>query len=202
MKNNSNSTGARKFSTVEALKRLLSEIKGLNPKSVDKFVEDVKTVEEANEKALEAKKAKEERRLAREAERAAEREHAKEVTSMDLPLDFENAFFGDERAAGVTCESAADGLILSLNTLGRVDIEYIAEITGLEMKRVISELRGSIFQNPDTWGECFYKGWETREEYLSGNLIRKWRAAKEANRIPLFGGRPGGVGLAFRPGLV
>ena len=72
MKNNSNSTGARKFSTVEALKRLLSEIKGLNPKSVDKFVEDVKTVEEANEKALEAKKAKEERRLAREAERAAE----------------------------------------------------------------------------------------------------------------------------------
>ena len=182
MKNNSNSTGARKFSTVEALKRLLSEIKGLNPKSVDKFVEDVKTVEEANEKALEAKKAKEERRLAREAERAAEREHAREVTSMDLPLDFENAFFGDERAAGVTCESAADGLILSLNTLGRVDIEYIAEITGLEMKRVISELRGSIFQNPDTWGECFYKGWETREEYLSGNLIRKWRAAKEANR--------------------
>ena len=110
-----------------------------------------------------------------------EEKRIEEINCMDLPLDWENAFAQDERTASVACESAADGLILSLNNLGRVDIEYISQITGKDCKTVISALKGSIFQNPDTWDECFYKGWETSEEYLSGNLIRKRKAASEAN---------------------
>ena len=35
--------------------------------------------------------------------------------------------------------------------------------------------------NPETWDECFYKGWETAEEYLTGNLMRKWQSAFNAN---------------------
>lgn len=120
----------------------------------------------------------------------AEREKAKmseedrrieEITSMDLPNDFENIFTLDERAAGVHTDSVDQGLIYSLSNLGKVDIEYISAITGLEYKEVITSLRGSIFQNPLTWQECFYKGWETADEYLSGNLIKKWRIANEAN---------------------
>ena len=120
----------------------------------------------------------------------AEREKAKmseedrrieEITSMDLPNDFENIFTLDERAAGVHTDSVDQGLIYSLSNLGKVDIEYISAITGLEYKDVITSLRGSIFQNPLTWQECFYKGWETADEYLSGNLIKKWRIANEAN---------------------
>ena len=103
------------------------------------------------------------------------------VPNMELPMDWENAFSNSEKTVGVNAESVSDGLILSLNNLGRVDIEYISQITSTSMQDVISELRGSIYQNPSKWEECFYKGWETAEEYLSGNLYRKWEEVKFAN---------------------
>ena len=116
----------------------------------------------------------------RQEERERREAHVREVTCMDLPLDWENAFDSDERTQGVHTDSIPDALVMSLNTLGRVDIEYIASVTGADYKTVINTLKGSIYQNPDTWGECFYKGWETAEEYLSGNLLRKLNTAKEA----------------------
>ncbi|MBQ7412530.1 MAG: hypothetical protein IJW10_06490, partial [Clostridia bacterium] len=63
--------------------------------------------------------------------------HILEVTSMDLPLDFENMYTLDERASETHTESVSDGLILSLSNLGRVDIEYISAITGKDLKEVI-----------------------------------------------------------------
>ena len=99
---------------------------------------------------------------------------------MDLPTDWENAFCADERAT-VHVNSVADGLVQSLITLGKVDIEYISEISGHDCKSVIGALKGSIYQNPLTWNECFYKGWETAEEYLSGNLYLKRQIALRAN---------------------
>ncbi|MBO4983630.1 MAG: DEAD/DEAH box helicase family protein [Clostridia bacterium] len=104
-----------------------------------------------------------------------------EITSWDLPTDFENSFALDPRANGVYTESISDGLILSLCNVGCVDIEYISMITGQDLKTVITTLKGSIYQNPDRWEECFYKGWETAEEYLSGNLVRKYKSASRAN---------------------
>ena len=101
---------------------------------------------------------------------------------MDLPLDWENAFNQDVRTQGIHADSISDGLIYSLSNLGRVDIEYISSITGEDYKTIICALKGSIYQNPETWGECFYKGWETSEEYLSGNMMRKWKSAKDANK--------------------
>lgn len=114
-------------------------------------------------------------------EREKREAHIQEVTCMELPLDWENVFDTDVRTRGVHIESIPDALIHSLSTLGRVDIEYISSITGKNYKTVISALKGSIYQNPDTWDECFYKGWETTEEYLSGNLMRKWNSAIKAN---------------------
>lgn len=135
---------------------------------------------------FEAKKRQQEEheRRERKIREAKERKeaHIKEVTSMDLPLDWENAFDQDVRTQGVHAESIPDALIMSLNTLGKVNIEYISSVTGADYKTVISTLKGSIFQNPLTWNECFYQGWETAEEYISGNLMRKWNAAKEANK--------------------
>ena len=49
------------------------------------------------------------------------------------------------------------------------------------MKTVIEMLKGTIFQNPLLWDECFYKGWETADEYLSGNLMHKLSLAEDAN---------------------
>ena len=120
------------------------------------------------------------KRKAQEARNERER-HIEEVTSMELPLDWENVFADDPRTQGVHTESISDALILSLSNLARVDIEYISSITGEDYKTVICALKGSIYQNPETWNECFFKGWETAEEYLSGNLVRKWRIANEAN---------------------
>lgn len=118
---------------------------------------------------------------AEEEERLRQEQHIREVTSMDLPLDWESSFITDGRTQNIHADSIPDALILSLTNLGRVDIEYISSITGEDMKTVIRALHGSIYQNPETWDECFYKGWETAEEYLSGNLMRKWRQASEAN---------------------
>lgn len=128
-----------------------------------------------------SRKEKEEAERKVEEERLRKEQHIQEVTAMDLPLDWENAFSGDIRTQGVYTESVSDALIMSLSNLARVDIEYISSITGKDYKTVISALKGSIFQNPETWEECFYKGWETAEEYLSGNLMRKWNAAQKAN---------------------
>lgn len=107
--------------------------------------------------------------------------HIEAVTCMDLPLDWNNVFSSDEKATGVSADSPADTLVLSLSNLGRVDIEYISQITGLNYKAVILALKGSIYQNPDSWNECFYMGWETADEYLSGRVVDKLKTAKKAN---------------------
>ncbi len=109
--------------------------------------------------------------------------HIESVTSMELPLDWENIFNSDERTQGVHIESIPDALVKCLSELGYVDIEYIASVTGQDLKTVIISLRGAIYQDPAKWDEVFYKGWETSDEYLSGNLFEKLQAARKANKI-------------------
>ena len=127
----------------------------------------------------EMRKAAAARRRARREERKRSR-HIAEVTAMDLPMDFVNSYDSDERASEHR-DSPADGLLMSLDALGVVDIEFISSVCGQDFKTVIESLRGSIYQNPLHWNECFYKGWETADEYLSGNLMHKYQVAKEAN---------------------
>lgn len=162
-------------------KDLLSD--SVSSEDISKIIVELQKAKQQAKKREKALKAEEERRKEKEAQEAKEAKeaHIKEVTCMDLPLDWENAFSGDARTQGVHTESISDALIMSLSNLGRVDIEYISSVTGEDCKTVICSLKGSIYQNPDTWGECFYKGWETADEYLSGNLMRKWYAAQKAN---------------------
>lgn len=124
-------------------------------------------------------------------------------TCIDLPLDWGEAFdpasgsqaqpapaagrrrsavAGPDRAHRRSAGSISDALIFSLADLGRVDIEYMADISGETPDSVISALRGSIFQDPLKWDGDPYEGWETAEEYLSGNLMRKLKEAREAGR--------------------
>lgn len=162
-------------------KDLLSD--SVSSEDISKIIIELQKAKRQAKKREKALKAEEEKRKEKEAQKAKEANeaHIKEVTCMDLPLDWENAFSGDARTQGVHTESISDALIMSLSNLGRVDIEYISSVTGEDCKTVICSLKGSIYQNPDTWGECFYKGWETADEYLSGNLMRKWYAAQKAN---------------------
>ena len=128
------------------------------------------------------KKREAERKQREEEKIRKQKEHIDKVTCMDLPLDWNNPFNADERASGIYIESISDALVKSLTTLGKVDIEFIASVTGNDYKTVITTLKGSIYQNPLTWNECFYQGWETADEYLSGNLMQKWKTAKLANK--------------------
>lgn len=125
------------------------------------------------------------RRLAGEAPLTPEEKEEKalqqSLEQMELPLDWENTWTGDTRA-DTHVDSIADGLILCLNTLAGVDIEYISAVSGYTPKECILALKGAIYQNPETWDECFYKGWETADEYLSGNLMQKLKVAEEANK--------------------
>lgn len=67
--------------------------------------------------------------------KAAKEQYIQQITSMDLPLDWENLFAGDPAVAGVHADSIPDGLILSLANLGRVDI-VVPEVK-TEAKRTI-----------------------------------------------------------------
>lgn len=124
-----------------------------------------------------------ERKAKMDEEKRQKEERIKQSTCMDLPIGFENHFEYDKRTKGVYFESIPDALVHCYHELGCVDIEYIAAVTKTSYKNVIQALRGSIFQNPDKWQECFYKGWEIAEEYLTGNLVRKYMSAKRANRV-------------------
>ncbi len=139
-----------------------------------------KAEKEARERAAEEAKRQAAivKALAKEAEK--NRKHVEEVTCMDLPMDWHNSFENDERA-NVHYDSVSNAFMFCLESFGEVDIEFIASITDRECKEVISELKGAIYQNPLTWNECFYKGWETADNYLSGNLMYKYEAAKSAN---------------------
>ncbi len=106
----------------------------------------------------------------------------KESDIYDLPLDWTNMYDSDEKVNSIHADTISDGLIYSLRNLGKVDIEYIAKITNSDLKTVIEKLRGSIYQDPECWEECFYKGFKTSDEYLSGNLLDKLNKAEYANK--------------------
>lgn len=172
--------GGWQLSIEEILKKLRGEKEKVTSKDLSRAIEDLAKARKTAAKQEEEEKKRKEEEEARQ-KKEAEEETFADPTCMDLPLDWENVFDNDERTKGVKAETPADALILSQIALGRVDIEYMASITGLDYKTVIQSLKGSIYQNPETWDECFYKGWETADEYLTGNLMKKWNAAADAN---------------------
>ena len=106
-----------------------------------------------------------------------------EWQSRVVPIDYVNCF--DEEVKDLPMiENPSDALIICLEELGRVDIEYISARTGLTPREVIADLEGknAIYQNPKTCDKKFYKGWETADEYLSGNLMIKYKEAEEASK--------------------
>ena len=116
-----------------------------------------------------------------EEEKKRREKEIEDITSMTLSLDWNNVFDDSPITEGVHVESISDALISSLNNLGCVDVEYIAKVSSSTLHEVIYKLKGSIYQDPRKWNECFYKGWVTADEYLSGNLLTKLTEAKEAN---------------------
>ena len=76
-------------------------------------------------------------------------------------------------------DTAIDALNMVLNDLGKVDIKEILKLYDVSFETLIEELRGEIFLNPKrAQKENPYVGWETSDEYLSGNVREKLRTAQ------------------------
>ncbi|MGB3297816.1 MAG: hypothetical protein WBA76_06065, partial [Phormidesmis sp.] len=73
-------------------------------------------------------------------------------------------------------DSAKEGLLFSLNEMGKVDTEYIARLTSQSKLEVVLELQKEslIFRDPVA------DEWQTQDEYLSGNVKEKLAIAQEA----------------------
>lgn len=103
-----------------------------------------------------------------------------ESSIIDLPLNY----FEEEKVLEVPEQVSFDleeALFSSLDQFGRIDLEYIGSISGYQVEEVIQRLGNAIYQNPLTWEGSIHKGWETAEEYLSGNLMDKYRLAVKEN---------------------
>lgn len=74
--------------------------------------------------------------------------------------------------------SSIEALAVSIGERACVDIPFIEQLTGFTEEKIISDLRGLIFQNPMRVDERGNNVWETADEYLSGNVREKLRFAE------------------------
>jgi N12 class adenine-specific DNA methylase len=76
-------------------------------------------------------------------------------------------------------DTATEALTVSLNEKGKVDLNYMSELYDTNSETIIQELKGEIFLNPEKYDEKdLLRGWETTDEYLSGNVRQKLKFAK------------------------
>lgn len=76
-------------------------------------------------------------------------------------------------------ETATEALAVSLNIKGRVDIDYMIGLHKSTFDETINDLKGQIYLNPEKADISDHnKGWESADEYLSGDVRRKLQIAK------------------------
>jgi len=73
-------------------------------------------------------------------------------------------------------ETASEALAISLNETGGINWERMADLSGYSLKEIQSELGSQVYQNPEN-------DWETADEYLSGDVRAKLKAAMSAAAI-------------------
>lgn len=78
-------------------------------------------------------------------------------------------------------ETAQEALQLSINRQMKVDLDYMVSIYPKDKETIIDELDDLVFINPLKYqGDIYSDVWETREEYLSGDVKQKLAEAKLA----------------------
>lgn len=106
-------------------------------------------------------------------------EETKTVTKSD--------FFSKRTVKHVTeithVDTPQEAMYVALDTLGKLDFEYMAKLCGKEPREVIDALKADnlIYLNPyKANSENDLEGWEETSEYLSGNVRIKLKAAEVA----------------------
>ncbi|OUP26480.1 hypothetical protein B5F27_13390 [Faecalibacterium sp. An192] len=79
-------------------------------------------------------------------------------------------------------DTPAEALAVSIGERGRVDLPYMSELLGTpgDYERITSDLQGVIFKDPSADATDPEAGWQTADEYLSGNVRNKLRIAQLA----------------------
>ena len=79
-------------------------------------------------------------------------------------------------------DTPSEALAVSIGEHGKVDLPYMAELLGTpgEYERITTELSGVIFKDPAADADDPEAGWQTADEYLSGNVRDKLRMAQLA----------------------
>ena len=79
-------------------------------------------------------------------------------------------------------DTAVEALAVSIAEKAKVDLPYMAELTGKPKEELIADLHGVIFQIPKLFAEDLTPEYVTADEYLSGNVRQKLREAESAAR--------------------
>ena len=88
--------------------------------------------------------------------------------------------------AVTSADTAMDALAVSIGERACVDLPFMAQLTGMDEEALTKDLRGMIFKDPASGGN-FLQGWQTADEYLSGNVRQKLLEAKSAaERDPTY----------------
>ena len=78
-----------------------------------------------------------------------------------------------QQSVVTSVDTATEALAVSLSEKAKVDMPYMAELTGKTEEQLAEELTGVIFLNPTT------KQYETADEYLSGDVRWKLQLLRE-----------------------
>ena len=73
-------------------------------------------------------------------------------------------------------ETASEALALSIGEKARVDLDYMAQLTGKTQEEIVTELQGVIFRVPNTEPARY----AAADEYLSGDVREKLKVAEIA----------------------
>ncbi len=79
-----------------------------------------------------------------------------------------------KRVVIVEVTDARSALLVTLNERGRADLEFISGLLRQSPAEFLPQLKGLVFLNPQT------QAWETDDDYLSGDVKAKLRAAETA----------------------
>ena len=71
-------------------------------------------------------------------------------------------------------DTASEALAVSIGERAKVDLPFMARLTGKAEDEIVAELQGVIFLDP------LEQTWQTADEYLSGNVRAKLRVAQTA----------------------
>lgn len=72
-------------------------------------------------------------------------------------------------------DNAVDAYYASFDRFGTVDLDYMAEISGIDQEQIIEELNGDLIFRDHLTGE-----WVPSQEYLNGNVVKRLAEVEQA----------------------